>query len=245
MAEQEPGDPGATGAAAGGTAQPFKVFATEADFNAHAAKIRHEAERKARNSGADAAEIDAIKAELEQRRQADLEAQGKYAEAKAALEKAAEARVAKELAARTKAESALRKTVIEDQLKALAEAKGAYSAEDVVLRLKDRILLDGEYQVRVSDAPGGTVQDGLTMEQAVVELLKANPHLAKASGAGQSAGAQGGKNLGGSFNGTPSQREAQAKVEAAKQALRERPMDNRAAVALLNAERALRTALAG
>lgn len=240
MPDETPGDPGATGAAAGGTAQPFRVFATEADFNAHAAKIRHEAERKARNTGGDTAELDAMKAELEQRRQADLEAKGQYEQAKAAIEKAAAVRAEKAEQAKTKAESALHRVVVADQLKALAEAKGAYSADDVVLRLKDRIVLDGEYQVRVSDAPGGTVQDGLTMEQAVVELLKANPHLAKASGAGSSAGAQGGKSLGGSFTGTPTQREAQAKIEAAKAAVKANPSDGRAAVALLNAERALR-----
>jgi hypothetical protein len=235
---------GATGATAGATTEPFKVFQTQAEFDAHAAKIRHEAERKARNSGADLAELDTMKAELEQRRQADLEAKGKYEEAKQAIEKAATARADKETAARTKAETALRKAVIEDQLKALAEAKGAYNAADVVLRLKDCIVLDAEYQVRVSDAPGGTVQDGLTMEQAVIDLLKTNPHLAKAPQRGQSAGAAGGASLGGSFSGTPSQREAHAKVEAALARVKANPADNVALADSIRAQAELRKALA-
>jgi hypothetical protein len=236
----EPGDPGATGAAAGGTGQPFKVFATKEDFDAHSAKIRHEAERKARNTGADAAELDSLKAELEQRRQADLEAKGKYEEAKANIEKLAKAETAKEAAGRTKAEAALRKTIIEDQLRALAEAKGAYSAEDVVVRLKDRIGLDADYKVCVYDAPGGAVQDGLTMEQAIVDLLKANPHLAKAAGAGSSARAAGGASLGGSFSGTPSQREAQQQLEAARKRVEANPHDHQAVADFLRAQKAVK-----
>ena len=56
---------GATGAAAGEPTQPFKVFQTQAEFDAHAAKIRHEAERKARNSGADVAELEEMLASLQ------------------------------------------------------------------------------------------------------------------------------------------------------------------------------------
>lgn len=235
---------GATGAAAGEPTTPFKVFQTQAEFDAHAAKIRHEAERKARNSGADVAELDTIKAELEQRRQADLEAKGKYEEAKQAIEKAANARAEKEATGRTKAEAALRKAVIEDQLKALAEAKGAYNAADVVLRLKDCIVLDSDYQVRVSDAPGGTVQDGLTMEQAVLDLLKANPHLAKPSQSGRSAGASGGASFVGAFSGSPSQRDAQAKYDAALARVKANPNDGTALADSMRAQAELRKALA-
>lgn len=244
MADVQPGEPGATGAAAGESGSPFKVFATEAEFNAHAAKIRHEAERKARNTGADAAELDSLKAELEQRRQADLEAKGKYEEAKANIEKLAKAEAAKEAALRQKAEAALRKTIVEDQLRALALAHGAYDPDDVVVRIKDRIAFDADYHVGVYDAPGGTVQDGLTMEQAVIELLKAKPHLAKASGAGTSAKAAGGASLGSSFTGTPSQREAVQRVEDAKARVKANPHDHVAVADFIRAQQALKQALA-
>ena len=60
---------GATGAASGGAAKPFRIFTTEDEFNAHAAKIRHEAERKARTVTADErATMDAMTAELEARK---------------------------------------------------------------------------------------------------------------------------------------------------------------------------------
>jgi hypothetical protein len=87
---------GATGAEAGATGEPFKVFQTQAEFDAHAAKIRHEAERKARTVSADErATMDAMAADLETRKQRDLEAAGNYDKAKQAIEAAAKERVDK------------------------------------------------------------------------------------------------------------------------------------------------------
>lgn len=218
-------DPGAAG---GGSDTPFKVFKTESEFqehiNATEAKARQIAERRIKSVTADErATMDAMAAELEARKQRDLEAEGNYAKAKEALEKSAAERVAKEAEKRTKAEAALRKTVIEDQLKALAAVHGAYDPEDVVVRLKDRITLDDEYAVRVLDASGGSVQDGVTMEQAVIDLLKLKPHLVKATGGGKGSGAAGGASLGSGFTGTPSQREAQERLARAADALKANP----------------------
>ena len=242
----EPIESGGTGTGTpGGAAQPFRVFATEDEFNAHAAKIRHEAERKARGLASDErAKLDELNAELEQRRQRDLEAAGNYDKAKQALEAAAKERIDKAQAAADKARAALQAHIVEKELRALALAHGAYDPEDVIARLAPRVALDEDFQVRVSDAPGGPVQDGLTMEQAVADLLKSKPHLAKAAGTGTGAGARGGASMGGTFSGSPSQREAQQHVEAAMARVREKPGDGAAAADLMRAKAALKQALA-
>jgi hypothetical protein len=245
MADQTPGDPGAHGGENAGGTKPFRVFATEDEFNAHAAGIRAAAERKVKAVLPDErAKLDALEAELAQHKQRDLEAQGNYEQAKAAIQKAAEDRIAKEQAAREKAIAALRKHLVDAQLRALAEAKGAYNPLDVVAHLKDCITLDEDFNVRVSDAPGGTVQDGVSLEQAVVTLLKNNPHLARATGSGSGSGASGGKSVSGAMSGSPAVREAQARYEEAVKRVAAHPQNAEAAAALMTAKAALKQAQA-
>lgn len=232
---------GATGAASGGAAKPFRIFTTEDEFNAHAAKIRHEAERKARGVTSDErAKLEAIEAELESRKVADLERERNYTEAMTLREKQASEKVSKAEASAQKARAAMQAHIVDKELRALALAHGAYDPEDIIARLAPRVALDDDYQVRVYDAPGGTVQTDTSMEQAVIELLKSKPHLAKAAGSGTSAGARGGASLGSSFSGTPSQREAQARVEAAKAKVQQNPNDHTAVAEFIRAQQSLK-----
>lgn len=236
-------DTGAHGSDDAGGSKPFKVFQTQADFDAHAAGIRAAVERKASRSATPDPELDTLRAENESLKQAELERQGKYEEAKAAVEKKWSGETEKERAKRTKAEAALRKTVIEDQLKALASVHGAYDPEDVVVRLKDRIVLDDDYQVGVRGTDAvGAVQDGVTMEQAVIDLLKAKPHLAKATWGGKGSGAAGGASLVSGYTGTPSQREAQERLAAAEAALKANPASVPLRSAYLAAQQAVSAA---
>lgn len=244
MADEKPGDPGAHGSEKAGGTVPFKVFATEEEFNAHAAGIRAAAERKAKVIGADVAKLEQMETELEERRRRDLEAQGHYEKAKEALQKSADERVAKEQARAEKAVAALRRHLVDAQLRAVAEAKGAYNPMDVVAHLKDRIGLDEDFNVRVSDAPGGAVQDGVSLEAAVVALLKENPHLAKATALGTGAGAGGGKSVSSALAGSPAVREAQARYDAALQAAAANPANAALIDAVMAAKRALKAAQA-
>lgn len=237
MADTTTVETGGNGSGDAGT--PYRVFQTQKDFDDFSAGMRSAIERRAaKRTGADDAELDAMKAELERRRQEDLEAKGKYEEAKKQIETTYRADTEKERAKRLKAETALRTRVIDTELRALATAAGAYDPEDLVVRLRERISLDDDFQVRVLDAPHGTVQDGLTMEQAVTELLKAKPHLAKATGGGRGSGSTGGASFVGT-GGTASQREAAAKMQAAQQRLASDPRDPDAMAAYLQAQRAL------
>lgn len=242
MAEQTPGDPGAHGSDKAGGSVPFKVFATEEEFNAHAAGIRAAAERKAKVIGADVAKLEQLETELEERRRRDLEAQGHYEKAKEALQKSADERVSREQARAEKAVAALRKHLVDAQLRAVAEAKGAYNPIDVVAHLKDRITLDEDFNVRVSDAPGGAVQDGVSLEAAVVALLKENPHLAKATAMGTGAGAGGGRSVSSAMAGSPAVREAQATYDAAMVAAKANPANAALVDAVMAAKHALKAA---
>ena len=246
MADDNRTDAGAHGSDNAGGSKPFKVFATQEEFDAHAAGIRAAAERTAKKavSGDERAKMEALEAELAERKQRDLEAQGNYEQAKAAIQKAAEAAVIKERETREKAVAALRAHLVDAQLKALAEAKGAYNAADVVAHLKDRIGLDDDFRVRVYDAPGGAVQDGISLEAAVVDLLKANPHLAKATGMGSGSGAGGGKSVSGGLTGSPAQKAAQATYDEALKRAQANPQNADAMAAVLTAKAALKQALA-
>jgi hypothetical protein len=245
MADAVTAEAGAHGSEIAGGSKPFRIFLTEDEFNSHAAGIRAAAERKAKQVTPDErAKLDALEAELAGHKQRDLEAQGNYEQAKAAIQKAAEDRIAKEQATREKATQALRKHLVDAQLRALAEAKGAYNPLDVVAHLKDRIGLDDEFEVRVYDAPGGKVQDGVSLEAAVVDLLKANPHLAKATGMGSGAGAGGGKSVQSAMSGSPAVREAQAKYDEAMKAAQANPQSSALTGAVLAAKAALTQALA-
>ncbi len=245
MADQTPGDPGAHGSDNAGGSKPFKVFATQEEFDAHAAGIRAAAERKAKPAVApdQLAKLEALENELAAHKQRDLEAAGNYEQAKAALQKDAEAKVAKAKDQLDRATAALRHYLVDASLKSIAEAKGAYNPADVVAHLKDRIALGDDFGVRVYDAPGGAVQDGVSLDDAVLALLKDNPHLAKATGLGSGAGASGGKSVG-QASGSPAAREAQAKYDAAKQKVAENPRDPAASAALLAAQQQLTLARA-
>jgi hypothetical protein len=225
--------------AAGGAGTPFRVFTTQEEFDQYTngieAKGRQIAERRIKTATAsEVAELEAARVALQAHEQKDLEAKGNYEKAKQTIEKTAAEQVDKAKAALAKAQAVARKHLVSERLKNLALANGAYDPEDIIARLEPRIVVDEDYQVHVSDAPGGAVQDGVTMEQAVIDLLKSKPHLAKAAGAGRGAGAAGGASLAGSFSGTPSQREAQAKYDAALARLKANPAD---AVALADSMR--------
>ena len=237
-------DAGAHGSDNAGGDQPFKIFKTQAEFDAFAAGIREAAQRRAsKSTGATEAELDTLRTQVSQFQQSELEAKGKYEEAKAAIQRAAEEQTSKAKAAADKAIAALRKHLIDAQLRALAEAKGAYNPADVVVHLKDRIELDEDFNVRVRSTDGsGAVQDGVSLEDAVVELLKANPHLAKATGTGTAAGAGGGKSVSGSLSGSPAQREAQAAYDKAIEAAKANPQNAAAIDAVMRAKAALRAA---
>lgn len=231
MADVQTADAGAHGSESAGGSKPFRVFLTEDEFNAHAAGIRAAAERKAKAVLPDErAKLDAIEGELAQAKLRDAEREKNYQEATALREKSAAEKVAKAELAATKLKGVLVRNV-EAQVKALASAHGAYDPEDVVVRVMPRVSVDEDGTVHVSDAPGGTVQDGLSLDTAIADLLASKPHLAATTGSGRGAGARGGASVNGAASGSPAVREAQAKFEAAKQRLAENPRDNAALAA--------------
>ena len=102
-------------------------------------------------------------------------------------------------------------------------------------------IRDSRVGVRGTDAEGA-VQDGVTMEQAVIDLLKSKPHLAKATGGGKGSGAAGGASLAGGFTGSPSQREAQEKLAAAATRVKDNPNDHGAVADYMRAQAELKQA---
>lgn len=212
---------GADASDIGGT--PFRVFNSQAEFDAFSAGIRQAAERKARNVSADErAQMDAMAAELEQRKQRDLEAAGNYDKAKQALESAAQARITAAEKKLERAQAVARKALIEEQIGTLALKHGAYDTDTIAALLSARVSLDDDYNVVISD--GTKTLDGVTLEQAVVDLLKAKPHLAKAS-AGRGAGATGGASLATSLSSTPAVRELLGEIETVKAQIAKNPRD--------------------
>ena len=237
-------DAGAHGSESAGGSKPFKVFMTEEDFNSHAAGIRAAAERKAKAIPPDErAKLESIQEELAQAKFRDAEREKNYQEATALREKSAAEKVAKAEAAAARLKGVLQRSV-QEQLKSLAAAHGAYDPEDVVVRIMPRITVDDEGQVHVSDAPGGTVQDGVSLESVVSDLLASKPHLAKPAGSGAGAGSRGGASVTGAVSANPAVREAQAKYDEALKAAGAAPQSSDLMAAVLTAKAALKQAQA-
>jgi len=244
MPDTTTAEAGAHGSDGAGGSKPFRVFLTEDEFNAHAAGIRAAAERKAKAVPPDErAAIEAIKDELAQAKLRDAEREKNYQEATALREKSAADKIAKAEAAAGKLKTVLVRNV-EAQVKALASAHGAYDAEDVVVRVMPRVTVEEDGTVHVSDAPGGPVQDGLSLEAAITDLLASKPHLMTPTGSGRGAGARGGASVNGAMTGSPAVREAQAGYEAALKRQAENPRDNAASAAVIVAQRKLTLAQA-
>jgi hypothetical protein len=235
-------DAGAHGSDDAGGTKPFRVFQTQAEFDAHSAGIRQAAERKAKSVTPDErAKLDALEAELATHKQRDLEAAGNYEQAKAAIEKAAQDRIAKETARAQKLADRLRANV-QAQVAAFASAHGAYDPEDVVVRVMPRVSVDDDGAVHVLDAPGGAVQTDLSLEQAVTALLADKAHLAKPSGNGTSAGARGSASS--TVSGSPAERAARATYDEAVKAAAANPTNQGVLAAVLAAKAGLKQASA-
>jgi hypothetical protein len=237
-------DAGAHGSESAGGNKPFKVFQTQEEFDNHAAGIRAAAERKAKAMPPDErAKFESIQEELAQAKLRDAEREKNYQEALALREKAAADKIARAEGKAAKLTTVLQRSV-QEQLKSLAVAHGAYDPEDVVVRVMPWVTIDDDGQVHVSDAPGGTVQDGVSLESVVADLLASKPHLAKPAGSGAGAGSRGGASVNAPASGNPAMREAQARYDEALKAAAAAPQSSDAMAAVLTAKAALKQAQA-